>query len=126
MKAPAGAEGATAKDKLTYAYCLVLGREPDGGGMEGWSKRLATDMSIERIVIAMLQSDEFSKLYALPQLSKREYVTLIHRLLLGADPPDKALDQAVAELDARNISDLPLRLSTLKSSTRCIPRSLPS
>jgi hypothetical protein len=96
----AGTKGATTEVKISYAYCLVLGREPDGAGMKAWSKRLATDMSIERIVIAMLQSDEFSKLYDLPQSSKREYVTLMYRLLLGADPATRVLEQAATDLDA--------------------------
>ena len=100
MQPAAATEALTARAKITYAYCLVLGREPDGGGLDAWSTRLESDLSIEPILISMLQSYEFSKLYDVPKLSKREYVSLMYRLLIDADPPTPVLKQAAADLEA--------------------------
>ena len=97
---PVPAEGTlSAEAVITHAYCLVLGRAPDGAGMEGWSK-LAGDRPVDQILIEMMHSDEFERLFNVPILSKREYVTLIHRLLLGIDPAGPALAQMVADLEA--------------------------
>ena len=98
---PAPTEGTLpAEAVITYAYCLVLGRAPDGAGMEGWSAHLASDMPVDQILIEMMHSDEFERRRDVPMLSKREYVTLIHRLLLGVDAAGPVLAQMVADLEA--------------------------
>ncbi len=100
IRPAAGAPALPAKDVITYAYCLVLGRAPDGAGLVSWSQRLARDMSVEQILIAMMNSDEFAKLYDLRQLSRRDYVILMYRLLLDVDPVRPVLAQAAADLES--------------------------
>ena len=84
---------------ITYAFCLALGREPDGAGLASWSADLTKGKPIEKIVVDMLQSDELSRLYDLPRLSTRAYVALMHRLLLDADPVEPQLKSMADALD---------------------------
>jgi hypothetical protein len=98
-QAAAAGETLPARAAIAYAYCLVLGREADGAGADGWSARLAGGMPIETILIGMMESEEFSRLYDVPLLSTREYVALMHHLLLDAGPSEPQLVQAAAELD---------------------------
>jgi hypothetical protein len=94
-------EAVEAQATIAYAYCLVVGREPDAAGSNSWRSRLAGGMPVEQLLVEMMHSGEFSELYNLPQLTTTEYVTLIHRLLMGADPAEPALKRAVADLDAK-------------------------
>ena len=97
---PAEAGGALpAQTVITYAYCLALGHDPDGAGLNSWSTHLEKGMPVEKIVANMMQSDESSQLYGLPRLSTRRYVVLMHRLLLDAEPEERVLAQTAAELD---------------------------
>jgi Domain of unknown function (DUF4214)/Glycosyl hydrolase catalytic core len=84
---------------VTYAYCLALGRDPDGGGLNGWSAHLEKGMPIEKILADMLQSDEVSQFYDVPQLSTRDYIALMHRLLFDAEPAEPLLARAMTELN---------------------------
>lgn len=44
-------------------YASLLGREPDGGGLETYSRQLQAEGSIANIVRAMLASEEFAGQY---------------------------------------------------------------
>jgi hypothetical protein len=98
MKNVASGSTLPADDVITYAYCLMLGREPDGFGLDSWSAQLADGMPIESVLVGMMQSDEFAQHYDISMLSKREHVTLLHRLLLDADPGESVLKQEVKDL----------------------------
>jgi hypothetical protein len=99
MPPAVAAESLPARTVIAYAYCLVLGREADGAGADSWSAQLAGGMPIERILVGIMESDEFSRLYDVPLLSTHEFVALMHRLLLDAAPSEPQLVQAAAELD---------------------------
>jgi hypothetical protein len=101
LKPGPGTETAETRAVIAYAYCLVLGREPDGAGLQGWQARIAGGMSVEELLVELMHSPEFSERYDLPRLTTTESVTLIHRLLFGADPDVTALNSAAAELDAK-------------------------
>ena len=85
---------------ISYAYCLTLGRAPDGGGADSWRKRLGGGMSVEQLLVELMHGTEFADLYDLPVLTKAEHVMLIYRLLLGTDPSTQALKKAVSDLNA--------------------------
>ncbi len=107
MAPAADGETLASNDVITYAYCLVLGREPDGAGASSYASSMAGGMTVGELLIDMLNSDEFSSLYDVPQLTKSEYVTLMHRLLLGTDPTEAALKKAVADLEGNKaLADL--------------------
>jgi hypothetical protein len=79
--------------KVGYSYCLVLGRAPDGGGLESWAASLDEGkVSMGGMILAMLKSDEFNGRYATFGLSDAAYVNFIFQLLLGreADPGGQA------------------------------------
>ena len=102
MKAPApDATELKVEAIIGYAYCLVLGRAPDGAGLAGWSPRLAAGMPAEQLLVDMMHSQEFSRLYEVPSLSTSEYATLIHRLLLGTDPSAAVLKRTTDDLQAK-------------------------
>jgi hypothetical protein len=87
-----------ARTIVAYAYCLTLGRDPDGAGSDSWSAELKDGKPIEQILTAMLLSDEFTRRQNANALSNREYVGLIHRLLLGT-PSETAMAGHLSELD---------------------------
>ena len=85
---------------IVYAYCLVGDREPDNAGAESWHERLKGGMPVEQLIVEMMHSDEFAALHDVPHLTAAEYVTLIHRVLLGQKPAEPELQRAVTALDA--------------------------
>jgi hypothetical protein len=85
---------------ITYAYCFIVGRQPDIGGLEGWESHLKAGMRIEDALVEMLRSDEFSKLNAVPSLTSAEYVKLVHRVLLGRNPSELEVARSVSAFEA--------------------------
>ena len=85
--------------QLSYAYCLVVGRPVDGGGLRGWMASLREGMTIQDMLVRMLDSDELKHKYALFGLSSPQFVTLMYQLLLGRDPDQGGLDGYVAQLE---------------------------
>jgi hypothetical protein len=90
--------------QITYAYCLVLDRAPDGAGMQGWADAQRAGMSAGEIVLGMLASDEFRDRQATFGLSDREFVVMIHRLLLDRVPGPEVLAREVDRLDGTIVS----------------------
>lgn len=82
---------------VSYAYCLVLGREADGVGLQGWGERIRSDLTVAELLVQLMHSDEFAERYDARKLSPAAYATLIHRLLLGQDPDADALKTAVSD-----------------------------
>jgi hypothetical protein len=86
--------------QIAYAYCLVLGRAPDGAGMRGWAASRQGGMSAAEMVLGMLSSDEFRDRHATFGLSDRAFLAMIHRLLLGQESQADGLpDEAESNLD---------------------------
>src|SRR4029079_6810119 len=89
---------------IGYAYCLVLDREPDGAGLDGWRARLATGTTVERIIYEMLHSDEFARKNGVDTLSPAEHGALVHRRLLGRDP-NGAISARLSAADSKEALD---------------------
>jgi hypothetical protein len=89
---------------IGYAYCLVLDREPDGAGLDGWRARLATGTTVERIIYEMLHSDEFARKNGVDTLSPAEHGALVHRRLLGRDP-NAAISARLSAADSKEALD---------------------
>jgi hypothetical protein len=68
------------------AYCLVLGREPDGHGLESWSRSIDEGMLVSSFLQSMVGSEEFSASHKVPLLTDREYIRLLFQTLLGRAP----------------------------------------
>lgn len=83
---------------VSYAFCLALGREPDGAGAASWASELIRGRPVDQIVMGMLESEEFAKRYNAGALSDTAYVTLVRRLLLGAPGSESEIAQAAAAL----------------------------
>jgi uncharacterized protein DUF4214/putative glycosyl hydrolase len=83
---------------VSYAFCLALGRAPDGAGAASWASELIRGRPVDQIVMGMLESEEFAKRYNAGALSDRAYVTLVRRLLLGAPGSESEISQAAAVL----------------------------
>ena len=99
-KPAASAKAVVVPTLIAYAYCLTVGRTADGFGLDTWRARFAGGMTVEQFLIELLHSDELLLLYDVPGLSPAEYASLIHRLLLGAEPDKEWLEQAVADRGA--------------------------
>ena len=99
MKPGADSETLEGQVVVAYAYCLVLGREPDGAGLASWSFRLSDGLTVGQLLIELMNSDEFSIKHDVGKLTTEEYVRLVHRLLLGVEPSEPALKEAVGALD---------------------------
>lgn len=84
---------------IAYGYCLVADREPDNAGADSWRERLKGGMLVEQFIVEMMHSEEFANLHDVPRLTAAEYVTLIHRVLMGQKPAEPELQRAVAALD---------------------------
>jgi Domain of unknown function (DUF4214)/Glycosyl hydrolase catalytic core len=100
LKPPVHAGEPAMSEALSYAYCLTLGRAPDGSGLAGWVTRLKSDMSMSEVVIALMDNAEFEDRNDVAHLSAREYVSLVYRYLLGREPSAEAAQQAAADLGA--------------------------
>lgn len=84
--------------QIEYSYCLVLGRDADAAGLKGWSDSMAKGLTIDGLVLALIDSDEFRDKYQTPRLDNSDFVTLLYRLLLNRDPSPPERDSYVAEL----------------------------
>lgn len=75
----------TVKGKLSYAYCLVLGRHLDSAGLETWSAEMAKGAGFNEVVKRLIDSPEFVTRYETAQMSDAVYIKLLYRLLLDRD-----------------------------------------
>ena len=83
---PAGSGKAAIKEQVAYSYCLILGREPDSAGREGWIASLSNGTEIKQMLLAMIQSGEFQKKFGSSDLKDENFVRLLYRLLLDREP----------------------------------------
>lgn len=82
---------AGARNKVRYSYCLILGREADGGGVQSWASALDSGRTMRSILLGMLQSDEFKAGRRTSELGASGYVALLYRLLLDREPDSQGL-----------------------------------
>lgn len=88
----------TAEVKAEYAFCLILDRPADGGGLMGWADSIERGRSGDEVALAMLQSDEFARAHTTADLADPAFVGLIYRLLLDRNPDGGGLSKYVGEL----------------------------
>lgn len=105
----------SAEAQVDYAYCLILDRPADGGGLESWKASLESGMPATRVVLAMLNSDEFAQKHAIPKLDNSAFVSLMYGLLLDREPDGGGLTAYVDELDGRNESRADIAKSIVAS-----------
>lgn len=84
---------------VAYAYCLVLGRQPEVAGLASYAARVAGGLPINQLLVDMLNSNEFSLKHEVGKLTPEEYVRLVHGLLLGVEPSELSLKMAMGALD---------------------------
>jgi hypothetical protein len=90
--------------RVSYAYCLVLGRAVDGAGFKGWMAALESDTTVPRMLQAMVASGEFSDRHKLPRLNNVEFVTLLYRVLLHREPDSAAMASYVEQLNEGTVT----------------------
>ncbi|WP_146140285.1 DUF4214 domain-containing protein [Alsobacter soli] len=73
--------------RISYAYCLALGRDADGGGLQDWSKTIAGNPDgIPSVLVSLLLSDEFKQRAPGAFRSHEAFVATLYRVLLDRDP----------------------------------------
>lgn len=90
--------------QIDYGYCLILGRNADPIGLQGWAESFAKGLTVSGFLQSLLQSAEFESKYSTPRLGNGDYVTLMYRLLLERDPSGDERDSYLAPLDTGRIS----------------------
>lgn len=95
--------------RVSYAYCLVLGRAVDGAGLKGWMAALEEGTTVPGMLQAMLASGEFRDRHNVASLGNAELVTLVYRVLLHREPDPAAMASYVEQLDRGAVTrtDLP-------------------
>lgn len=85
---------------IKYSYCLVLGRDAEASGLNAWTQSMAMGLTIDGLILALLNSSEFREKYATRRLDNDDFVTLMYRLLLNREPTAPERDSYVSELAA--------------------------
>jgi hypothetical protein len=93
-----------ARTQVSYVYCLILDRVPDGRGFAEWVTAINQGMAPARMALLMVGSDEFRGKYATFGLSSRDFAILGYRLLLGRDPDGGGLANYVPRLESGTLS----------------------
>ncbi len=101
--------------RIVYAYCLVLGRNPDGGGLHSWVTKLQQPTPTTEMLEAMIVSSEFVARYQSDRMSNREFVALLYRLLLMREPDGGGLAEYQLLLDDNRRDRLDTARALLKS-----------
>jgi hypothetical protein len=101
--------------RVAYAYCLILGREPDGGGLHAWAERLAKPTPVADMLVEMAGSIEFKARYGWDKLTDREFVALLYQLLLMRQPDGGGLAEYAAALESKRSDRASIVGSFLKS-----------
>jgi hypothetical protein len=93
-----------ARTQVSYVYCLILDRVPDGRGFAEWVTAINQGMAPARMALLMVGSDEFRGKYATFGLSSRDFAILGYRLMLGRDPDGGGLANYVPRLESGTLS----------------------
>lgn len=103
--------------QVRYGYCLVLGRNADGAGLESWTERLAADdIGTFDMLMEMIASNEFAQRYATFTLPNRDYVSLLYRVLLDRDGDGYGVSTYQEALDADETNRMHVALGLMSSS----------
>lgn len=106
-----------AVQKASYAYCLILGREPDGGGSEAYAAGLENGQSnVGDVLLEMLRSDEFNGRHSTLSMTDKDYVALLYRLLLDREADPYGLDSYAGELASGAMTRGGVALALIHSS----------
>ncbi|HEX6001030.1 MAG TPA: DUF4214 domain-containing protein [Hyphomicrobiaceae bacterium] len=84
--------------EVSYAYCLALGRQPDGAGFKAWTAALQKGTSVPDMLQNMLASEEFRATHGAATLDDAGFTRLLYRVLLNREPDD-GLAGYVAQLE---------------------------
>jgi hypothetical protein len=96
-----GADKASPVRQASFAYCLILGREGDEGGVEQWAAALESgDTKLVDMILEMLRSDAFEAQYATIGLTDRAYISFLYLLLLNRPADNDGLDAYARQLQA--------------------------
>lgn len=88
------------RQRVAYAYCLVLGRAVDGFGLQSYAAALDKGATIPQLLLELAISEEFRQKYSVSKLSNLEFVNLLYKLLLDREPDASGLKSYVAGLDS--------------------------
>lgn len=111
-----GTRMANYPNQVEYSYCLTIGRYADGAGLASWVDALKKGMSFHTMLMHMLTSAEFNKMYVTSKTSNSDYVHLIYRLLFGRDPDGAGRSGYLSQLDQRKITRPDLISAMINSS----------
>lgn len=95
-------QASTAEAQVDYAYCLILDRPVDGGGLSSWKASIESGKPATDIVLAILNSDEFAHKHTLAKLSNPAFVSLMYSLLLDREPDGGSLASYANQLERGN------------------------
>lgn len=91
--------------QVGFAYCLVLGRAPDGGGLEGWAQSLESkSTTVASMLDTMVSSDEFTSRFSTYAMTNAEYVQFLYRTLLGRDADGDGLAAYASDITKGKLS----------------------
>jgi hypothetical protein len=84
---------------LTYAYCLMLNRQPDPNGQKFWLNQLNSGLSRAQLLESFFKTPEFQAEYSLGSMPNASFVTLMYELLLFRQPDGSGFAAWVGDLD---------------------------
>lgn len=103
--------------QVGYSFCLVLGREADGAGLESWTQRLASgEIGMFDLLMEMIGSEEFADRYATFGLPNGAYINLLFHLLLNREADGYGLSSYQKELAEGTTDRIHVALGLISSS----------
>lgn len=115
--AASGTQGSLVERQVSYAYCLVLGRDADGDGLESWADSIASGATdLTGMLLTMARSEEFRSRYALFGMSNPAFVNFLYRTLLNREADPVGLANYVRELNSGAMSRWDIALGMISSS----------
>jgi hypothetical protein len=91
----------TPENLVKYAYCLMLRRPADAGGLQNYTARLSGRTLLPKPLLgAFYQSAEFQNANTVTSLSATDFVTLLYRRLLLREPDAGGVATQVGALEA--------------------------
>jgi hypothetical protein len=100
-----------------FAHCLILGRKGDSETLAQWAARLESgELSANGVIMALMRSDEFRRLYAVHGVTDRAYVKFLYRLLLNREADGHGLESYIRQLAKGSITRENVALGMITSS----------
>jgi hypothetical protein len=85
-----GGEGARHAQPVARLYLAALGRTPDPSGLDYWTRRHRSGVSIRRLADQFIASSEFQRRYGVPSVA--DFVDLVYRNVLGRPGDPSGID----------------------------------